>query len=331
MRKAEVDLVRLFSELPLTPSESPPNTFVARAISPTRHKIARSSDGAANLLLSVEGTEWPAPTVLENLSVRYNLRCEILGGGAGPEVERFTVVSCMAGDPLLTEYFLRVSAIVLDAVGDHPTVKELQAVIDRLVELLRALTLPPTRTIFGLWAELYLISRSRDAVRMASAWHQTPGDLYDFAVADQRLEVKATGGNSRRHHFTLEQLMPPNQVQLLIASMIVERSSGGSSVMDLVDSIRTRLVGIPKLALEVEQIAASTLGADWRLGHLDQFDHHAAESSLRFVQAASVPRVSPDIPSEVSDVRFVVDLSGVPACPRNVLAGDLFGALDRSG
>ena len=304
--------------------------FVARAIPMTKHKVARSRDGGANLLLSVEGSVWPAPVVLENLSVRYNLRCEILGNAAGSEVEHFTVVSCVPGDPLLTEYFLRISAIVLDAIGAEPTVAELQAVIDRLVELLRALTLPPTRTIFGLWAELYLMSRSRDTVRMASAWHQMPGDLYDFAVADQRLEVKASGSNTRRHHFTLEQLVPPNHVQLLIASVIIERTSGGSSVMDLVDLIRTRLVGVPKLALEVEQIAANTLGADWRLGHLDQFDIHAAESSLRFMSADTVPRVSTDIPPEVTEVRFVVDVAGVPECPPTALAGDLFGALGKS-
>src|SRR5712692_8101317 len=114
MSKTEVDLVRLFSELPLTPPESPPNTFVARAIPPTKHKIARSSDGAANLLLSVEGTAWPAPVVLENVSVRYNLRCEILDAGGAVAVERFTVVSCVAGDSLLTEYFLRIAVVVLE-------------------------------------------------------------------------------------------------------------------------------------------------------------------------------------------------------------------------
>src|SRR5258708_35533398 len=97
-----------------------------------------------------------------------------------------------------------MSAIGVEAIGEQPTVEELQIVIDRLVELLRALSLPPTRTIFGLWAELYLIYRPRDAVRLASAWHQTPGDLHDFAAGYQRLETKATGATTRRHHCTPE-------------------------------------------------------------------------------------------------------------------------------
>ena len=324
-----MDIVRLFGELPKAPPDSPLNTFVARAIPKTKHKVARSRDGGANLLLSVAGSAWPAPVVLENLSVRYNLRCQILGSAGVSEVERFTVVACVPGDPLLTEYFLRIAALVVDALGDDPTVGELQSVIDRLVELLRALTLPPTRTIFGLWAELYLISRSRDAIRMASAWHQTPGDLYDFALGDQRLEVKASGAHSRRHHFTLEQLMPPDGVQLVVASVMVERSSGGSTVMDLVDSIRTRLIPVPKVALEVENIAAATLGSDWRLGHLDQFDVHAAETSLRFLNADAIPRVSPDVPPEVTEVRFVVDLAGVLPCRPNALVGELFGGLEK--
>src|SRR5258708_21198704 len=130
-----------------------------------------------------------------------------------------------------------MSAIGVEAIGEQPTVEELQIVIDRLVELLRALSLPPTRTIFGLWAELYLIYRSRDAVRMASAWHQNPGDLYDFAAGVQRLEVKAPGATTRRHHFTIEQLVPPLHVQDLISSLILERSTAGVSEMAIIDPI----------------------------------------------------------------------------------------------
>jgi hypothetical protein len=324
-----LDLVGLFAEIPLAPSNSPPDTFAARPIPGTKHKLARSVDGAANLLLSVEGGTWPAPIVLENLSVRYNLRCQIVAGPGQPTVERFTVVSCVAGDNLLTEYFLRISAIVLDAIGALPTVDEVREVVDRLVELLRALSTPPTRTIFGLWAELFLISRSKDPVRMASAWHQTPGDLYDFAAGDQRVEVKASGSSLRRHHFSLEQLAPPKDLDVLIASVRVERSSGGSSVMGLIDSIRTRIASVPKLALEVERVAAATLGSDWRTGHLDQFDPHVADSSLRLMAASSVPRISSDIPPEVSEVNFVVDLAGVPECSSAALTGDLFAGLRR--
>jgi len=324
-----LDLVGLFAEIPLTPGNSPPDTFAALPIPGTKHKLARSVDGAANLLLSVEGGTWPAPTVLENLSVRYNLRCQIVGSQGQPTVERFTVVSCVAGDQLLTEYFLRISAIVLDAIGASPTVDEVREVVDRLVELLRALSTPPTRTIFGLWAELFLISRSKDPVQMASAWHQTPGDLYDFAAGVQRIEVKASGSSLRRHHFSLEQLVPPNDLDVLIASVRVERSSGGSSVMDLIDSIRTRIASVPKLALELERVAASTLGSGWRNGHLDQFDPHVADSSLRLMAASSVPRVSSNLPPEVSEVNFVVDLAGVPQCSSASLTGDLFGGLSR--
>jgi len=322
-----LDLVGLFVELPKTPSNSPPDSFVALAIPGTRHKLARSADGAASLLLNVEGSAWPPPIVLENLSIRYNLRCEILASTGEVSTDRFTVISCLSGDQLLTEYFLRVSAIVIDAIGDQPTVSEVRDVVDRLAELLRALSLPPTRTIYGLWAELLLIDRSKDVRRMASAWHQTPGDLYDFAAGDQRLEVKATGSGVRRHHFSLEQLVPPNGVVLLVASVVVERSSGGDSVMDLIDSIRTRLANWPKVALELERIAATTLGSDWRAGHLDQFDAHVADSSLRFLAAGSIPKVSPDVPPEVSEVHFVVDLSAVPEYPASHMSGELFGAV----
>ena len=63
----------------------------------------------------------------------------------------------------------------------------------------------------------------------------------------------------------------------------------------------------------MEAIVASALGSDWQLMSSTAFDEDGALNSLRFLAPESVPSVEPNVPVEVSEVRFLVDLSGVPA------------------
>src|SRR5262249_5141409 len=144
--------------------------------------------------------------------------------------QRFTVISCLNADSELVRYFLRIGDILLDSVGQGPRPSDVRVAVDRLVELLRALSRPPTRAIHGLWAELLLIAHGSDPVALARAWHQLPGDLFDFASEHQRIEVKAAAGRMRRHHFRLEQLTPPPSIELVVASVLVDRSAAGVSV-----------------------------------------------------------------------------------------------------
>lgn len=264
--------------------------------------------------------------MLEHLTVRHNLLCRVVSS-SGHENQRFTVISCLNADAELGRYFLRIGDILIDALGQNPSRSDVRAVVDRLVELLRALSRQPTRAIQGLWAELFLIAHSRNPVALAGAWHQLPSDLFDFASNHQRIEVKAAAGRARRHHFRLEQLTPPSSLELVVASLLVDRSAAGTSVTGLVERIRGQLSASPVLALSVEQTAASTLGSDWRLAHLDRFDEDLAVASLRFMTPAQIPRVPDPQPPEVSDVRFVVDLSGAALDSPPHLVGPLFGAL----
>ena len=98
--------------------------------------------------------------------------------------------------------------------------------MDRLIELFRAMTTPSRKSVQGLWAELFLIAQSRQPTILVDAWHMLPEDRYDFAMDDQRIEVKSFSGSLRQHHFSLEQLQPPEGVKTLIASMLVEGFTG---------------------------------------------------------------------------------------------------------
>jgi hypothetical protein len=172
------------------------------------------------------------------------------------------------------------------------------------------MTEPPRKSLQGLWAELFVIAQANDPVTLAGAWHTAPEDLYDFSLGNQRIEVKSARGRVRRHFFTLEQLNPPPGMKLVIASVLIEASGEGVSLVELLEQIRVQLSGRADLMLRVEKVVGLTLGESWRHAIEERFNYRLAEESLSFYEPEQIPQISSDIPSEVSEVRFRSDLTG---------------------
>ena len=143
----------------------------------------------------------------------------------------------------------------------------------------------------------------------------------------ERIEVKSAGQRIRRHHFSHRQLTPPAGTRAAIGSIFVESSGGGPTIAALVERIRRR-VATPEALRRLEHVVAGTLGTDWRGGLEAAFDSELASESLHFYEVEAVPSIHPDVPPEVSDVRYVSDLSGARALThREVLEyGELLAA-----
>lgn len=277
------------------------------------HRIAKDSAGEPLLLINTApgGDRLPPPIRLENLGVDYGVHCRIWQGKQIVEEGTFTVVRCLSSDPDIATHFLRVGGPFLGCLGPNPIPAQVSHLLDTLVALFRALSEPPRRSVQGLWAELYLIAQARDSRAMLKAWHTQPGERYDFSSGSQRIEVKCAVGRARAHHFSLEQLSPPDMSDVLIASVCTERSGGGTSVGNLLADIRTRLDSDPDQLLRVEFIVGATLGNSLVRALGEAYDLEMAQQSLRFFDVAVIPRPGGSIPREVSDVRFVADLTHV--------------------
>ncbi len=240
----------------------------------------------------------------------------------------FTLVTCRDADEELERYFLRSLETLLAAVPPDPTAGEVVRAISQLVELFRAHSAPPRKTIQGLWAELLLIARASEPTQLIDAWHATPNDLYDFSAQDQLLEVKSAQGRQRVHHFSLAQLTPPPGAAVVIASVLMDRAAGGASVQDLQDEILGRLAGDPARAMRIFTVVADLLGASWRFAATYRFDYEHAIASCAFYDVSLVPCVHGDLPSEVSDVHFKSDLDDIASLVASDMAyrGGLFQA-----
>ena len=116
-----------------------------------------------------------------------------------------------------------------------------------------------------------------------------------------------------------------------MASVLVERSGGGTSLEELLAAIRRRLGAHPDLVLRVEQVVATTLGSTLRAGLRERFDLELARNSVAFFDIAQIPSIAGPIPREVTDIRFRSDLTGLSSVqPHQFEDGSqLFAALKR--
>ena len=190
--------------------------------------------------------------------------------------------------------------------AERPTAAEVSLRIQRLVTLLQHLRKPATKTIQGLWAELFLIGTYPKPEQWIRSWHTDPMGLHDFIFGDLRVEVKSRVGTDRIHRFSHDQLVAPSQVSLFIASILVERSNRGESIYDVAERIRRHLA--PEDSLSLDSTITSTLGSDYLKAEEIRFDPIHAESSLLFFPLSTVPRLTDDIPNGVMDVSYTVRL-----------------------
>lgn len=253
----------------------------------------------------------------------------VSASGRTPQVGTFTVIKCVSADPLVRSHFLALLPGISAALGRTNDKAKIASVVEDIVELFRALSAIPKKEIQGLWGELMLIHEAKDPTALAEAWHAEPGDRYDFNHGSERIEVKTTSRKPRRHHFTLEQLTPPADTRVIIVSMIVESSGAGTSVLDLLDSIRQRLGRKPQLHLRLTRLVHQTLGAAWQTARNVRFDLEASVQSLSYIDSNAIPRVALPLPPNVSEVSFVADIEQVALLLTKAMndAGPLFRCL----
>jgi len=293
------------------------------------HRVAIDEARKVCLLIAAAEDRSETPPLdirMDVLEVRYSQACVIRTGSGIQVARQLTIVRCLTLDANLVHVFLNICEFVLGKLGATPSVAEVSSQFQQLSQLFRALALPATRSIQGVWGELLLIAVSSGSETLAKAWHQDPLERYDFAAGSDRIEVKTCAAPERSHHFSLEQLEAPLGSTLCIASIQVDKSGGGSSVSDLLQEVRT--VVSSESYSHIYRTVVLTLGKSFSDSASVSFDRERAVASLRYYRPEDIPRISRPLPAGVSSVRFVSDLSTVRWISQEELqAQPLFSAL----
>ena len=311
-------LGKIFDRIP-QPAPEPTDKQVFAVVPVPGHSsylLGRDRDSRACLLVTTDHktdhySRLYPPIRLENLDAQFKLRCHLRGASEPEREGTFTVIRCRESEGEMTRYFLWVCETILQMLGRQPTQAQVSTAVIRLAAIFQKVRQPAARPINGLFGELFLVFRSRNAVRTLTAWRTDENARFDFSINDVRLDVKAASSRSRLHIFSYDQCNPPPGTVAVVASLHVERTSGGTSLESIISQIAARVSAHADLLLKLHETVAATLGASLNDGLARRFDLRLAESSLQFLDLYDVPAIRGPLPAGVTDVHFRSDLSAL--------------------
>ena len=305
----------ILASIPTPPAPQPgdePRYHVRPIPEATAHFFGRDSGGFPCLLLAARNTSAKAPVRLAGIGVRFAIPCRIALSDGQEATETLTTVICTSQNPVVQGYFVHVCETIVRIVGPQPTLQRVIDAVRRLVDLFQRLSRPSSRSVTGLFGELYAIHVSTSPATAVEAWRSTIDDRFDFSIGEIRLEVKASSTRQRAHSFSLEQCAPPPATLGILISLFVETSGGGLSLLELIERIEQQLDGDVDLILKLQETVAGGLGATAATALSMRFDEDLARSSLQVYELEAIPAIRDGVPGEVSQVRFRSDISRTP-------------------
>lgn len=307
-----MNLAALFQDLPL-PEVEGVKTLNAKPIPEyPNFRVAVDIDGYPILLIPALGTT--NKSGIRNRRLKYlqfepRVDCKI-SEGKSISFQQFSLITFTSNDKELQEYFLHISENFVMSLHGKSSYLEIIETLNKYIEIFRTLVDPPTNTAQGLWAELFLIESSIDPRTLLSYWHNFPDEKFDFNAGREKIEVKSTSGSERIHDFSSEQLNPPSDAQVLIASLFTRQIHSGKSIQDLMRNIASKIQDNNVLLEKMNIVVSKTLGNSLEQSIKIKFDHDVSKSSLRFYKHQDISKVEKIyIPTEVSGVRYKSDLS----------------------
>lgn len=307
-----VDIFENIEPPPSEPSDKPLYAVMPVPNHPS-YFVGKDREALACLLIATgdqTGRSHP-PIRLESLDAQFELHCHLKDANEQRREGIFTVIRCRERDGELTRYFLSVGEMILQVLGEQPTRVQIARAVNRLATIFQRIRQPSARPLNGLFGELYLLLRSRNARRTLMAWRASDNSIFDFSDGDVRLDVKAAGGRNRVHTFSYEQCNPPSRTVAVVASLHAEQAAGGVSLYSMMNQIEARVSSHADLVFKLHETVAATLGASLNSSLQRRYDMRRAESSLQFFNLEDVPAIRGPLPVGVSDVHFRSDLSGL--------------------
>jgi len=278
----------------------------------SRFYICKSGDGNINFLIKTKGKTDTSPYNLRYIDILHNQTYRIEENKKQKDII-CTHIKCKSVYKNITNIFFEQIHNLSSLIKENDSDKLVGEKLDNLVEIFRSIDRKSIKTIRGLWAELFIIHASSDVNGLIEAWHQDDKDRYDFSSDVVNLEIKSRGKSKPiQAHFSMHQAHPPKGTKrVLICSVYVNSNSSGQSVFDLKDGISKRI----KTRMAQEKLETNfykILGANTTSDEVNlTFDIDIAASSCLLFDLDNIPKIPEDIPSEILDVSYKVDLTHI--------------------
>ena len=299
------------------------NKFNVSPIPGMKHKIGKSDEGYPKFFVLTDvGKSIYTNIIGEFLSVEYCVECNLIEESGQNTDAIYSIITLRSNDDHLQQIFIEVFLLMLSTLPEEPTVYDIAIKIEGLLSIFSSLKRKPIHKIQGLWAELLIILLSKNPSVVAKAWHNSPGAKYDFTMGTDKIEVKSTSSETRKHKFSLDQLNPMESSRLLVASVIVRESAkdeNGLSVFDLYDKI-CECVSDIEIRIHIYTVIVDTLGSEYDKANDVYFDYASGKDSLAYYDYKDIPHILKcNVPEYVSEVKFVSDLTHIKTTGDNNL------------
>lgn len=274
-----------------------------------RYKIGISEDGYPMFFVPSTSTTFSVDINMEMITVLFGRVCKIHDTSCSEGV--YTIITLKTGDIDIQKYFIDIVCIIVEQLPANYSDTTLTQEIQKLVNLFSQLSQPPQKTIQGLWSELLLIEQSTDPDYLIRSWHVDVHDKYDFNDGKDKLEVKSTIRPQRIHSFSIEQLNPNNNSNLIIASINTSFVGQGVNIFELRNRICSRVKDLCT-QYHLNEVILKTIGNDISRISEMYFDYQMAVDSIAYYDARDIPCICmDDVPIGVSNVHFDSELSGI--------------------
>lgn len=267
-------------------------------------------------------------------SLNYELRTARLHGRANATVNGVFSDGNMRSlqtDILQFDSLTPAVRIVLDSLeqaivsGNEEATSQLTA---DFVDLFSPGTSVSEAEITGLWGELILLDSFETPDKAIHNWHENLDSRYDFAVRDQRLEVKTTLGALRLHTFSSTQLPQRAGTTVTVASVLAEHTNDGETIVSLWGQIRARTLDVTARR-KLDRLVLKLVKRDPVEIENTSFDIEYSRSSMKYYSAMAVPlmELPPDVLRATWDASLENTQSMDPAStPQLVYLMDTFSS-----
>ncbi len=303
-------LTEIFQTLKSETLKSAINGFrVSDIPSLSNHKIGIANNGMPMFFIRSSISSSVPNISLDMMSVQFCQLCRLIHDNGESIESTYTIITLKSVAEELSGYFLEIIYLVLLKIGNTPSQKVLVDEIEKVVDLFRQLGQSSAKTVQGLWAELLMISQSKNPKYLVNSWHLSPTDTFDFNDGKNKIEVKSTSKTKRIHHFSLEQLYPNEGSNLLICSVHTIPVGQGVNIFDLAKMIEEKLTLIED-RLQLNAVIIKTLGDKYTYAGEFYYDYQKAIDSMIYLPYFEVPTIDAScVPTQISHVRFDCDLS----------------------
>ena len=305
-----MSLAALFSELKDRPSG---HAFTVAQVSGNQDVLLGvDTTGHPVLFVLAEAGAVEPPLRTDKISLHIGQSYSLAGIDDSRSVELLHALRCETSASADVETFLLLAEAFL--ARHEAGEANRQSLTSFFRSMVRLFAVTPAKDLqaerFGLWGELFMMSRLRGFRFWVPFWHSEVTRRFDFSFRRNRVEVKITTRPERTHHFSHRQIYAVKGEEIIVASIIAAEDDTGLSLRQLIEDCRGALLGTPDYLKLEKAVRRAGMESSTEPGPV--ISAAEAEEGLAWFRSRDVPHFRVPEPPGVTDTRYRVDLSTAP-------------------